>query len=51
MNPLRIDEEEMSKAKDELNTEEDGDLILFGSPQLGLSELALSARSYRGTKI
>jgi len=36
---IEIDEEEMSKAKDELNTEEDGDLILFGSPQLGLSEL------------
>jgi phosphomecalonate degydratase large subunit len=35
-----IDEEEMSNAKDELNTEEDGDLILFGSPQLGLSELS-----------
>jgi predicted aconitase len=34
-----IDQEEMSKAKDELNSEEDGDLILFGSPQLGLSEL------------
>jgi phosphomecalonate degydratase large subunit len=37
---IAIDEEEMSKAKDELNTDEDGDLILFGSPQLGLSELA-----------
>ncbi|HZA43174.1 MAG TPA: aconitase X catalytic domain-containing protein [Nitrososphaeraceae archaeon] len=35
-----IDKEEMSKAKSELNTDEDGDLILFGSPQLGLSELA-----------
>jgi predicted aconitase len=34
-----IDQEEMSKATDELNSEEDGDLILFGSPQLGLSEL------------
>lgn len=37
---VEIDKEEMSNAKDELNTEEDGDLILFGSPQLGLSELA-----------
>ena len=36
---VTIDDEEMSKAKDELSTDEDGDLILFGSPQLGLSEL------------
>jgi phosphomecalonate degydratase large subunit len=36
---IAIGEEEMSKAKDELNTNEDGDHILFGSPQLGLSEL------------
>lgn len=35
-----IGEEEMSRAKDELSTDEDGDLILFGSPQLGLSELS-----------
>jgi len=36
---IAIDDEEMSKAKDELSTSEDGDVILFGSPQLGLSEL------------
>jgi predicted aconitase len=36
---IAVDKEEMSKAKDELNTDEDGDLILFGSPQLGLGEL------------
>jgi predicted aconitase len=35
-----IDKEEMSKAKDDLNTEEDADLILFVTTQLGLSELA-----------
>jgi predicted aconitase len=34
-----IGEEEMCKATDELSTDEDGDLIMFGSPQLGLSEL------------
>ena len=37
---VAIDDEEMTRAKDELSTDEDGDLILFGSPQLGLSELA-----------
>lgn len=36
---LAIGEEEMRKATDELSTDEDGDLIMFGSPQLGLSEL------------
>lgn len=36
---VAIDDEEMTRAKDELSTDEDGDLILFGSPQLGLSEL------------
>jgi predicted aconitase len=36
---VAIGKEEMSKAKDELSTDEDGDLIMFGSPQLGLSEL------------
>jgi predicted aconitase len=36
---VAIDGEEMTRAKDELSTNEDGDLILFGSPQLGLSEL------------
>lgn len=36
---VEIDENEMSDAKDELNTDEDGDVILFGSPQLGLCEL------------
>jgi predicted aconitase len=36
---VEIDENEVSKAKDELSTDEDGDVILFGSPQLGLSEL------------
>ena len=34
-----IGEEEMCNATDELSTDEDGDLIMFGSPQLGLSEL------------
>ncbi|MGH9977584.1 MAG: aconitase X catalytic domain-containing protein, partial [Nitrososphaeraceae archaeon] len=36
---VAIGKEEMCKAKDELSTDEDGDLIMFGSPQLGLSEL------------
>lgn len=36
---VEIDENEVSRAKDELSTDEDGDVILFGSPQLGLSEL------------
>ena len=36
---VAIGEEEMCKATDELSTDEDGDLIMFGSPQLGLSEL------------
>lgn len=36
---VEIAEEEMCRAKDELSTEDDGDIILFGSPQLGLSEL------------
>jgi predicted aconitase len=36
---VAIAKEEMSRAKDELSTEEDGDIILFGSPQIGLSEL------------
>jgi predicted aconitase len=33
--------EEISTIKDELNTSEDGDIIAFGSPQLGMNELNL----------
>jgi predicted aconitase len=36
---VAIAQEEMSRARDELSTEEDGDVILFGSPQIGFSEL------------
>jgi predicted aconitase len=36
---VAIAQEEMSRARDELSTEEDGDIILFGSPQIGFSEL------------
>lgn len=36
---VAIAQEEMNKAKDEISTEEDGDVILFGSPQIGFSEL------------
>jgi predicted aconitase len=36
---VAIAKEEMSRARDELSTEEDGDIILFGSPQIGFSEL------------
>ena len=36
--------EEISTIKDELNTSEDGDIIAFGSPQLGMNELNLICR-------
>jgi predicted aconitase len=43
--------EEVIAIKDELNTAEDGDLIVLGSPQLGLNELHLLADSIEGKKL
>jgi len=41
---------EINKVKDELNTTEKGQLIVFGSPQLGTDELNLLAHSIEGKK-
>ena len=34
-----MDYKEMSNTKDELNTSDDGQIITFGSPQLGMEEI------------
>jgi phosphomecalonate degydratase large subunit len=36
---VSFDQGEMNKIRDELNTSESGDIIVLGSPQLGISEL------------
>lgn len=36
---IKYDKVEMRKTKDELNTADDGQLITFGSPQLGMDEI------------
>ena len=43
-----FDEKEMQKVYDELNTAESGDLITFGSPQLGLEEMNDLASMLKG---
>lgn len=41
---------EAKSIKDELNSADRGDIILFGSPQLGISELKLLAKNTKGKK-
>ncbi|MFZ0327174.1 MAG: aconitase X catalytic domain-containing protein [Nitrososphaeraceae archaeon] len=41
---------EANSIRDELNTAEKGDIVLYGSPQLGLDELELLARNTEGKK-
>ena len=41
---------ELTQVKDDLNTAEKGDLIVFGSPQLGLDEVNLLGRLTKGKK-
>ena len=41
---------ELTQVKDELNTAEKGDLIVFGSPQLGIDELNLLVHLTEGKK-
>jgi predicted aconitase len=41
---------EMEKTKDELNTSEDGQIITFGSPQLGMEEICKIATLMQGRK-
>ena len=41
---------EITQVKDDLNTAEKGDLIVFGSPQLGLDEVNLLGRLTKGKK-
>jgi predicted aconitase len=47
---IAFGKEEAKKARDELNTAEDGDIITLGSPQLGLEELATLAKMTEGKK-
>lgn len=41
---------EANSVRDDLNTTEKGDIILFGSPQLGMRELRLLSRNTEGKK-
>jgi predicted aconitase len=43
-------DKEMEKTKDELNTSEDGQIITFGSPQLGMEEICKIVTLMRGRK-
>jgi len=43
--------EELSGIKEQLNTANEGDLIVLGSPQLGLNELHLLAKLTQGKKL
>ncbi|HXS60734.1 MAG TPA: aconitase X catalytic domain-containing protein [Candidatus Sulfopaludibacter sp.] len=43
-------DKEMEKTKDELNTSEDGQIITFGSPQLGMEEICKIATLMQGRK-
>jgi predicted aconitase len=47
---ISYDRIEAKKIMDELNTEEDGDVIVLGSPQLGMTELKLLATITNGKK-
>jgi predicted aconitase len=42
-NVVSFDRDDMNKIRDELDTSENGDIIVFGSPQLGISELKFLA--------
>ena len=48
---IEFDEKEMQNIHDELNTAEKGDLITFGSPQLGLDEISELALRLKGSFI
>jgi predicted aconitase len=43
-------DKEMEKTKDELNTSEDGQIITFGSPQLGMEEICKIVTLMQGRK-
>jgi predicted aconitase len=47
---IRYGDKEMKKTKDELNTSEEGQMITFGSPQLGLEEIFKIASLIEGKK-
>ena len=47
---ISFGKEEFNAIKDELNTAEDGNFIILGSPQLGISELNLLADLLEGKK-
>jgi predicted aconitase len=47
---VTYDNAEMKKTKDELNTSEDGQIITFGSPQLGIHEMLEIASLMEGRK-
>ncbi|HEY6536133.1 MAG TPA: aconitase X catalytic domain-containing protein [Candidatus Nitrosocosmicus sp.] len=44
------DKKERENTKDELNTSEDGQIITFGSPQLGMEEICKIAKMIEGKK-
>jgi predicted aconitase len=47
---ISFGDKEIKKTKDELNTSEDGQIITFGSPQLGLEEICKIATLLEGKK-
>lgn len=47
---ISFGKDEATSIKDELNSAETGDIILFGSPQLGIPELKLLAKNTEGKK-
>ena len=47
---INYGDKEMEKTKDELNTSEDGEIITFGSPQLGMEEICKIAVLMEGKK-
>jgi predicted aconitase len=47
---INYSKEEMENTKDELNTSEDGQIITFGSPQLGMEEMCRLSTMMEGKK-
>ena len=47
---ISFNKEELNTIKDEINTEEDGNIIILGSPQLGINELNFLADLLQGKK-
>jgi predicted aconitase len=48
---IHFDRGEINQIKDELSTTEDGDMIILGSPQLGLNELKFITDLTKGNKL